>query len=133
MWDVAFANYVSSLNDAGPLIVCGDLNVAHKEMDIFHAQSNKNTAGFTPEECANFSSLLLNKAGLRDTFRELHPDKVSYSWWSYRMQARKRNVGWRIDYLLTSSTINAVACDIAVHIDGSDHAPVWMDIEKLAE
>lgn len=127
VWDQAFAGYCSRLaaEPGTRLLVCGDLNVAHTEMDIFHAASNHNSAGFTPEERANFGALLLGKAGLRDSFRELHPTAEKYSWFSYRMRARERNIGWRIDYVLASPNVQLRACDIACELTGSDHVPVW--------
>lgn len=127
-WDQAFAAYCSRLAQNGAMLVCGDLNVAHQEIDIFHAASNHNSAGFTPEERKNFGSLLLEAAGLRDSFRELHPTTVKYSWFSYRMLARERNIGWRIDYVLASSGVKVHACDVSDNVTGSDHVPVWVDV-----
>jgi exodeoxyribonuclease-3 len=128
-WDIAFAEYIGLLVSEGDVIVCGDLNVAHQNMDIYNPTTNHKTAGFTDEERNNFGELLLAGVGLRDLFREIQPDTVKYSWWSYMMKSRQRNVGWRIDYCLASANVRVNNCDIACNIHGSDHAPVWCEID----
>ena len=106
------------------MVVCGDLNVAHKEIDLKNPSTNRRNAGFTDEEREKFSVLL--DAGFIDTWRSLHPDEVKYSWWSYRFKAREKNAGWRIDYFLVSENIKdrIVSADIHNEIFGSDHCPV---------
>ena len=133
-WDKKFLNYIKSLNK--PVIVCGDLNVAHNEIDIKNAQGNKTTksnpgsAGFTDKERERFEDYL--KEGYVDTFRELYPGKIQYSWWSYMFQARKRNVGWRIDYFLADKKLKEKIKDSKI-LDqylGSDHAPILLDLKE---
>ena len=123
-WDDAFRSYLKRLDSEKPVVVCGDMNVAHEEIDIKNPKSNRRNAGFTDEERAKFSDLLA--CGFTDTFRHLHPDEVKYSWWSYRFQARAKNAGWRIDYFLTSNRLQdrIAQADIHTGIMGSDHCPV---------
>jgi exodeoxyribonuclease-3 len=124
-WDAAFRAHLNRLAESKPVIFCGDLNVAHKEIDLARPKENRKSAGFSDEERASFSELL--DSGFIDTFRHLHPDKTeAYSWWSYRGGARQRNVGWRIDYFGVSPTlIHRVAeATILPHVQGSDHCPV---------
>ena len=124
-WETAFRSYVSALAQQGPVAICGDLNVAHKEIDLKNPGSNKNNAGFSPREREAFGQLL--EAGFIDTFRYFYPDKTgAYSWWSYMFNARKNNAGWRIDYFLTSRDMEPRLADALIHSDvmGSDHCPV---------
>lgn len=123
----AFRGYLCSLKEKKHVVVTGDLNVAHEEIDLKNPKSNTRNAGFTIEERSKFSELL--SAGFYDTFRTLYPDKVTYSWWSYRFRARERNAGWRIDYFLTDSLDYVKDSLIHTQITGSDHCP----IELLAE
>lgn len=129
-WEDAFREYLTERDKRLPVIVCGDLNVAHTEMDIKNAKSNVKNPGFTPEERAKMTALL--GAGFVDTYRSLHPDKRdAYTWWSYMGTARERNVGWRIDYFLTSARITEKITEafILPEIYGSDHCPVGLEIE----
>lgn len=129
-WEDAFRNYITELKNKKPVIFCGDLNVAHKEIDIKNPASNHHNAGFTDEERGKFTELLA--AGFTDTFRYFYPDTADiYSWWSYRFSARSRNAGWRIDYFVSSSGIDPLLRDAKIHTDitGSDHCPVELDIE----
>ena len=128
-WEDAFRNYLLKLNEQKPVIVCGDMNVAHEEIDIKNPKSNRRNAGFTDEEREKFTVLL--NAGFIDTFRHLYPDNVTYSWWSYRFQARQKNAGWRIDYFLTSKSLESQIKDAKIHTDifGSDHCPVELDLD----
>ena len=124
-WDAAFRQHLCQLAGRKPLVFCGDLNVAHQEIDIARPRENRFSPGFSDEERASFSSLLA--AGFVDTFRHLHPDLAgAYSWWSYRAGARPRNIGWRIDYFgVSSAFIGRVAsASILPHVHGSDHCPV---------
>ena len=124
-WEADFLAYLKKLEESKPVIFCGDLNVAHKEIDLKNPKSNHNNAGFTEEERGCFTTLLEN--GFIDTFRYFYPDmKDIYSWWSYRIQARSRNTGWRIDYFLTSNVLEDKLLDAVIHtqILGSDHCPV---------
>ena len=128
-WEDAFRDYLLALNERKPVIVCGDLNVAHKEIDLKNPKSNRKNAGFTDEERAKMTTLL--DSGFTDTFRHFYPDMEGiYSWWSYRFQAREKNAGWRIDYFLVSSTLNDCLTDakIHTHIHGSDHCPVELTL-----
>ncbi|MBE0601850.1 MAG: exodeoxyribonuclease III [Firmicutes bacterium] len=128
-WEDAFAAYLKSLDANKPVIVCGDMNVAHKEIDLRNPKTNVNNAGFTPQEREKMTGLL--SKGFVDTFRLLHPDEPDrYSWWSYRMSARDRNVGWRIDYFLVSSRIASHVLDAAIEdqVFGSDHCPVTLEL-----
>ena len=128
-WEDDFCNYLLDLDAKKPVVLCGDLNVAHKEIDLKNPKTNRKNAGFTDEEREKFSTLL--KAGFSDTFRELYPDREGiYSWWSYRFQARAKNAGWRIDYFLTSDSIKdkITGADIHTDIFGSDHCPVSLKL-----
>jgi len=117
-------SYINELNAKKPVVYAGDLNVAHEEIDLKNPQSNRHNAGFTDEEREAFSRLLGN--GYIDSFRHLHPDKVEYSWWSYRFHAREKNAGWRIDYFLLSTSLLPKLVDsrILTSVMGSDHAPI---------
>ncbi len=123
-WEDAFRDYVCRLDAVKPVIICGDMNVAHCEIDLKNPDTNHNNAGFTDSERDAFSRLL--DAGFTDTFRYLHPDEVTYSWWSYRFRAREKNVGWRIDYFLISNRLLPRLSQARIHTDilGSDHCPV---------
>ena len=124
-WEADFLAYLKNLEESKPVIFCGDLNVAHKEIDLKNPKNNHNNAGFTEEERGCFTTLLEN--GFIDTFRYFYPDKEDiYSWWSYRFQARSRNTGWRIDYFVTSNVLEDKLLDAVIHtqILGSDHCPV---------
>ena len=128
-WEDDFRNYLLKLDSLKPVIVCGDLNVAHKEIDLKNPKTNRRNAGFTDEERDKFSVLL--ESGFTDTFRHFYPDmKDIYSWWSYRFKAREKNAGWRIDYFLTSKRLDdkLVSAGIHTEIFGSDHCPVELDI-----
>lgn len=129
-WDDAFRAYVCHLNQEKPVIICGDLNVAHNEIDLKNPSSNRRSAGFTDEERGKFSELL--GAGFVDTFRYFYPDMIGvYSWWSYRFNARKNNAGWRIDYYVVSERLKDKLLNAKIHSDimGSDHCPVELQIE----
>lgn len=129
-WDDAFRRKLAELDAKKPVIVCGDLNVAHKEIDLKNPTSNRGSAGFSDEERESFGKLL--DAGFTDSFRHLYPDVTgAYSWWSYRFQARKNNAGWRIDYFLASDRVadRITAATIHNEILGSDHCPVGLEIE----
>ena len=129
-WDVAFLDYVCSLERTKPVIFCGDLNVAHREIDLANPKNNRRNAGFTDEERARFDAI--EAAGFVDTFRHLHPDETGrYSWWTYRGGARQRNVGWRIDYFCVSRALvgNIREADILDHVHGSDHCPVKLVLD----
>lgn len=128
-WETAFANYVSDLDKTKPVIICGDLNVAHNEIDLKNPKSNRGNAGFSDEERAAFSALL--DRGFIDSFRYLYPDVTgAYSWWSYMYNARKNNAGWRIDYFLLSERLADQICDAGINSEvfGSDHCPVWLTL-----
>lgn len=129
-WEAAFADYLKSLDVKKPVIVCGDLNVAHKEIDLKNPSSNRGNAGFSDEERGAFSNLL--SAGFTDSFRHLNPDVTgAYTWWSYMFNARKNNSGWRIDYFLVSNRIaeKIKAAPIYAEILGSDHCPVGLELD----
>lgn len=129
-WEDAFRTYLLGLNEKKPVIVCGDLNVAHKEIDLKNPKSNRKNAGFTDEERAKMTTLL--ESGFTDTFRHFYPAQEGiYSWWSYRFQARQKNAGWRIDYFLASSSIYGNLVDAKIHTDihGSDHCPVELMLD----
>jgi len=129
-WDAAFRSYVTDLDSKKPVIICGDLNVAHQEIDLKNPASNRGNAGFSDEERESFSKLLDN--GFTDTFRYLYPDKTgAYSWWSYMFQARQKNAGWRIDYFLVSNRIADKITSAPIYSDimGSDHCPVGLEID----
>ena len=128
-WDDAFRAYLQELDKKKPVIVCGDLNVAHTEIDLKNPSTNRRNAGFTDEERGKFTELL--EAGFVDTFRHFYPDVTgAYSWWSYRFNARKNNAGWRIDYYVVSERLRDALQDAKIHSDimGSDHCPVELDI-----
>lgn len=130
VWEPRTRDYLQSLARLKPVFYCGDLNVAHKEIDIARPESNRKSAGFTDEERAEMDKLI--EAGFTDTFRHFHPDaRDRYSWWSYRAGARKRNVGWRLDYFLSSETAltQLKSADILNHIQGSDHCPVVLETQ----
>lgn len=128
-WEDDFRNFLKALDKKKPVIVCGDLNVAHEEIDIKNPKTNRRNAGFTDEEREKMT-ILIND-GFIDTFRTLHPDQVTYSWWSYRFHAREKNAGWRIDYFLTSDRLRPRITDAKIHTEimGSDHCPVELDLE----
>ena len=128
-WENAFRAYLLALDAKKPVILCGDLNVAHTEIDIKNAKTNRMSAGFTDQERGKMTELL--DAGFADSFRVLHPDEVKYSWWSYRFHAREKNAGWRIDYFIVSRRIadRIRAAEIHNEIFGSDHCPVELDID----
>ena len=129
-WDEAFRNYLKKLDQAKPVIACGDLNVAHQEIDLKNPGSNKGNAGFSDEERSNFTALL--ESGFTDTFRYLHPDTTgAYTWWSYMFKARQNNAGWRIDYFIVSNRIaeRIQATPIYNEVMGSDHCPVGLEID----
>ncbi|MDF9867256.1 exodeoxyribonuclease-3 [Bacilli bacterium PM5-3] len=128
-WEDAFRKYLNDLNLSKPVILCGDLNVAHQEIDIARPKTNTKSAGFTIEERNKFSELL--SSGFIDTFRYFYPDKVDeYSWWSYMRQSRQKNIGWRIDYFCVSKRLKDMLVDAKIHQDimGSDHCPVSLKI-----
>ena len=129
-WEKAFADYLCKLDKIKPVIVCGDLNVAHQEIDLKNPKSNRGSAGFSDEERACFSSLL--NLGFVDTFRYLYPDTTGvYSWWSYMYKARQNNAGWRIDYFLVSDRLKDHIRKASIHTDilGSDHCPVGLELQ----
>ena len=128
-WDDDFRKYVDVLDKKKPVIVCGDMNVAHEEIDLKNPKTNHKNAGFTDEEREKFTLLLGD--GFIDTFRELHPEDIVYSWWSYRFKAREKNAGWRIDYFLASERMrqNIEGAGIHTEIYGSDHCPVELTIK----
>ncbi|SFE16502.1 exodeoxyribonuclease III [Peptostreptococcus sp. D1] len=129
-WELDFRNYLLGLNKNKPVIVCGDLNVAHKEIDLKNPKNNRKNAGFTDEEREKFTEFL--ESGFIDTYRHFYPDaEGEYSWWSYRFNARKNNAGWRIDYFCTSKDFEDRLLDAKIHNDvmGSDHCPVELKIK----
>ena len=129
-WEDAFLNYIDGLKAQKPVIFCGDLNVAHKEIDLKNPKTNRRNAGFTDEERAKFTTLLDH--GWIDTFRHFYPDQEGiYSWWSYMFKAREKNAGWRIDYFVTSKDLEPTLQDAKIHTEvlGSDHCPVELDID----
>lgn len=128
-WEDDFQAYLLSLDAKKPVIVCGDLNVAHEEIDLKNPKTNRRNAGFTDEERQKFTQLL--DSGFTDTFRHLYPEQITYSWWSYRFRAREKNAGWRIDYFVTSNRLNEHINDAKIHTEifGSDHCPVELDID----
>lgn len=127
-WEDDFRAYLMALDKKKPVIVCGDLNVAHEEIDLKNPKTNRNNAGFTDEERQKMTDLL--NSGFTDTFRLLHPDEVTYSWWSYRFRSREKNAGWRIDYFLVSKRLNenVTSASILTDIMGSDHCPVALEL-----
>ena len=128
-WEDDFRSYVSGLAKKKGVVICGDLNVAHNEIDIKNPASNRHNAGFTDEERGKFNALL--DAGFVDSWRMLNPDTVKYSWWSYRFKARERNAGWRIDYFIISESMKDRISGAEIHneIFGSDHCPVELDLK----
>ncbi len=129
-WEDAFRNYISELDKKKPVILCGDLNVAHNEIDLKNPKTNRKNAGFSDEERAKFTELL--GAGFVDSFRYFYPDAEGiYSWWSYRFKAREKNAGWRIDYYVVSERFKERMVDAKIHTEimGSDHCPVELDIK----
>ena len=131
-WEDDFRAYLQALDAKKPVIVCGDMNVAHKEIDLKNPKGNKKNPGFTDEERGKFDTLL--SAGFVDTFRHFYPDlEGAYSWWSYRFHAREKNVGWRIDYFLTSERLREKLTGAKIHADvyGSDHCPVEVTLEGI--
>ncbi len=127
-WEEAFRTYLTELNQKKGVIVCGDMNVAHEEIDLKNPKTNRRNAGFTDEERGKMSELL--EAGFTDSYRYLYPDKIEYSWWSYRFRAREKNAGWRIDYFLVSNDLQDRIQEARIHTDimGSDHCPVELEI-----
>ncbi len=128
-WEADFLAYMLKLEETKPVIVCGDLNVAHKEIDLKNPKTNRKNAGFSDEERACFTTMMEN--GFIDTYRHFYPDKEAmYSWWSYRFQARSKNAGWRIDYFVTSGSMKEQLLDASIHTQvlGSDHCPVELAI-----
>lgn len=127
-WEDDFKAYLLALDARKPVIVCGDMNVAHEEIDIKNPKTNRRNAGFTDEEREKMTELLAG--GFIDTFRTLYPEQVTYSWWSYRFRARERNTGWRIDYFLISERLKERIADAKIHTDiyGSDHCPIELDL-----
>lgn len=128
-WEDDFRQYLKKLEASKPVVLCGDLNVAHQEIDLKNPKSNRKNAGFTDEERAKMSILL--ESGMTDTFRHFYPTlEGAYSWWSYRFQARAKNAGWRIDYFLTSASLDSRLVSASIHSDifGSDHCPVELVI-----
>ena len=128
-WEDDFRNYLKGLEETKPVVVCGDLNVAHKEIDLKNPKTNRRNPGFTDEERGKFQMLI--DAGFVDTFRHFYPElEGAYSWWSYRFKAREKNIGWRIDYFLTSESLkdNLVSARIHNEVFGSDHCPVEVEI-----
>lgn len=128
-WEDDFRSYVSELAEKKGVVICGDLNVAHNDIDIKNPSSNRHNAGFTDEERGKFNALL--DAGFVDSWRMLNPDTVKYSWWSYRFKARERNAGWRIDYFIVSESMKNRISGAEIHneIFGSDHCPVELDLK----
>ena len=123
-WEDDFLAYIKALDERKPVIICGDLNVAHEEIDLKNPKTNRMNAGFTDQEREKMTVFL--NSGFTDTFRDKYPDTVKYSWWSYRFKAREKNAGWRIDYFLISDRMKERMCDARIHNDifGSDHCPV---------
>lgn len=129
-WDEAFRAHLKALDKKKPVICCGDMNVAHEEIDLKNPKTNHKSAGFSDEERESFTKLL--ESGFTDSFRHLYPETVTYSWWSYRMKARERNTGWRIDYFLVSDRLMPQVADSRIHttIMGSDHCPIELEIKE---
>ena len=129
-WEDAFLAYLKGLDEKKPVILCGDLNVAHREIDLKNPKTNRKNAGFTDEERAKMTALL--QEGFTDTYRYFYPDREGvYSWWSYRFKAREKNAGWRIDYFITSKSLESRLVSAAIHTDvfGSDHCPVELVVD----
>lgn len=131
VWEDAFREYLLNLKKIKPVMICGDLNVAHQEIDLKNDKTNHKNAGFTDEERAKFTELL--ESGFVDTFRYMYPDKEMYSWWSYMFKAREKNAGWRIDYFVVSDDLKKQIKDAYIYTDvlGSDHCPVGVELEGL--
>ena len=127
-WEDDLREYLMSLDRHKPVIYCGDLNVAHRAIDLKNPRTNRNNAGFTDQEREKMTALLAS--GFADTFRTLHPEEVTYSWWSYRFHAREKNAGWRIDYFIVSRRLLPRVTDAAIRTEvyGSDHCPVELEI-----
>ncbi len=131
-WEIAFRQYLKKLEETKPVIFCGDLNVAHKEIDLKNPKANRKNAGFTDEERGKFDEIV--ESGFIDTFRYFYPEQAEiYSWWSYRFRAREKNAGWRIDYFCTSDSLKDKLIDAKIHneILGSDHCPVELTIDLM--
>ncbi|MGF9910716.1 exodeoxyribonuclease III [Brevibacillus porteri] len=131
-WEDRFRNYLLQLNAKKPVVVCGDLNVAHQEIDLKNAKSNRNNSGFTPEEREKMTSLLA--AGFVDTYRYFYPDQTdAYTWWSFMPKVRERNIGWRIDYVLASERLapSLLSAGIDSQVMGSDHCPVVLELGNI--
>ena len=128
-WEDDFRAYLKRLDAKKPVILCGDLNVAHEEIDLKNPKTNRMNAGFTDQERQQMTTLL--GSGFLDTFRTLYPEQVTYSWWSYRFQARQKNAGWRIDYFIISERLRPQLVDARIHTDilGSDHCPVELELK----
>ena len=128
-WEEDFKKFLKQLDAKKPVIVCGDMNVAHEEIDIKNPKTNRRNPGFTDEERGKFTTWL--ESGFTDTFRHLFPEQVTYSWWSYRFRAREKNIGWRIDYFVTSKRIDDRIADAKIHTEimGSDHCPVELVLQ----
>ena len=128
-WEDDFQSYLHKLDEIKPVIICGDMNVAHQEIDLKNPKTNRRNAGFTDEEREKMTELLNN--GFIDTFRTLYPEQVTYSWWSYRFRAREKNTGWRIDYFLISERLRDRLIDAKIHTEtmGSDHCPIEIDLK----
>jgi len=128
-WEDDFQAYLHKLDEKKPVVVCGDMNVAHQEIDLKNPKTNRKNAGFTDEEREKMTQLLSN--GFIDTFRTLYPEQVTYSWWSYRFRAREKNTGWRIDYFLISERLRDRLVDAKIHTEimGSDHCPIEIDLK----
>ena len=128
-WERDFLTYLQELDEKKPVVVCGDLNVAHEEIDLKNPKTNRRNAGFTDEERERFTIWL--ESGFTDTFRWLHPTDIIYSWWSYRFKAREKNAGWRIDYFVVSDRLreSIQSANIHTEIMGSDHCPVELVIK----
>lgn len=131
-WEDDFRQWIRALDQKKPVVYCGDLNVAHQEIDLKNPRTNRHNAGFTDQERAKMTTLL--DSGFTDTFRWLHPDEIAYSWWSYRFRAREKNAGWRIDYFLVSDRLREKIRTASIHSDvlGSDHCPVSLEIDLEA-
>ena len=131
VWEDAFREYLLNLKKIKPVMICGDLNVAHQEIDLKNDKTNHKNGGFTDEERAKFTELL--ESGFVDTFRYMYPDKEMYSWWSYMFKAREKNAGWRIDYFVVSDDLKKQIKDAYIYTDvlGSDHCPVGVELEGL--
>ena len=131
-WEDAIRNYLKNLDKNKPVIMCGDLNVAHEEIDLKNPKQNRRSAGFTDEEREKMTQLLQN--GFIDTYRYLYPEETDcYTWWSYMMKAREKNIGWRIDYFIVSERLKERIEDVKIysHVMGSDHCPVELDIQEI--